>query len=86
MEQVANMVGNIRNMALDMGGEIETQNRQLDRINKKASSVVLCLAHLVVADVHFFISLISLCFFADGIQRSTTEGCERACWKIVEIT
>ncbi|CAG7730907.1 unnamed protein product, partial [Allacma fusca] len=38
MEQINNMVGNIRNMALDMGGEIETQNRQLDRINRKAES------------------------------------------------
>ena len=35
MGQVATMVGNLRNMAIDMGGEIETQNRQLDRINRK---------------------------------------------------
>ncbi|CAG7828737.1 unnamed protein product, partial [Allacma fusca] len=38
MGQVATMVGNLRNMAIDMGGEIETQNRQLDRINRKAES------------------------------------------------
>jgi len=38
MEQVGAMVGNLRNMANDMGGEITRQNAQLDRINKKAES------------------------------------------------
>jgi len=38
MGQVSTMVGNLRNMALDMGSEIENQNRQLDRINMQASS------------------------------------------------
>ena len=32
------MVGNLRNMANDMGGELERQNTQLDRINQKAGS------------------------------------------------
>jgi synaptosomal-associated protein 25 len=36
--QVSTMITNLRNMAVDMGGEIETQNRQLDRINLKAES------------------------------------------------
>lgn len=36
--QVSTMISNLRNMAVDMGGEIETQNRQLDRINLKAES------------------------------------------------
>lgn len=31
------MVGNLRNMAIDMGSEIENQNRQLDRVNLKVS-------------------------------------------------
>ena len=48
MEQIANMVGNIRNMALDMGGEIETQNRQLDRVNRKASFISFCSVFLVL--------------------------------------
>jgi synaptosomal-associated protein 25 len=30
------MIGNLRNMAVDMGSEVEAQNRQLDRINLKA--------------------------------------------------
>merc|ERR1712066_73438 len=32
------MVGNLRNMANDMGSEISRQNDQLDRVNKKAES------------------------------------------------
>ena len=38
MQQIGAMVGNLRNMANDMGGEITRQNDQLDRINKKAES------------------------------------------------
>ena len=38
MEQIGAMVGNLRNMANDMGGEVTRQNQQLDRINKKAES------------------------------------------------
>jgi len=38
MEQVSAMIGNLRNMASDMGGELENQNQQLDRINLKATS------------------------------------------------
>lgn len=36
--QVASMVGNLRNMAIDMGTEVGNQNRQLERINQKAMS------------------------------------------------
>ncbi|KAI4467769.1 synaptosomal associated protein [Holotrichia oblita] len=35
MGQVNTMIGNLRNMALDMGSELENQNRQIDRINLK---------------------------------------------------
>ena len=41
MTQVNTMVGNLRNMALDMGSELENQNRQIDRINLKVSFVVI---------------------------------------------
>lgn len=37
MGQVSTMVGNLRNMAIDMGSEVEGQNRQIDRINLKVS-------------------------------------------------
>lgn len=35
--QVSSMVGNLRNMAIDMGTEVSNQNRQLERINIKVS-------------------------------------------------
>jgi synaptosomal-associated protein 25 len=38
MGQVPTMIGNLRNMAIDMGQEIGSQNCQLDRINQKAES------------------------------------------------
>ncbi|XP_067143447.1 synaptosomal-associated protein 25-like isoform X2 [Centruroides vittatus] len=38
MQQVNTMIGNLRNMAIDMGSEIESQNQQLDRVNQKATS------------------------------------------------
>lgn len=38
LQQVGSMVGNLRNMAVDMGNEIDSQNRALDRINSKATS------------------------------------------------
>lgn len=31
------MIGNLRNMAIDMGSELENQNRQLERINLKVN-------------------------------------------------
>lgn len=37
MGQVNTMIGNLRNMAIDMGSELENQNRQIDRINRKVS-------------------------------------------------
>ena len=36
--QVSAMVGNLRNMANDMGNELERQNAQVERINLKAGS------------------------------------------------
>lgn len=38
MGQVSTMIGNLRNMAIDMGSEIGNQNNQLERINQKATS------------------------------------------------
>ncbi|GLH15257.1 Synaptosomal-associated protein 25 [Gryllus bimaculatus] len=38
MGQVSNMIGTLRNMALDMGSELENQNKQLDRVNRKGES------------------------------------------------
>lgn len=38
MGQVNTMIGNLRNMAIDMGSELENQNRQVDRINLKVKT------------------------------------------------
>jgi len=38
MQQVSTMIGNLRNMATDMGTEVANQNNQLDRINLKGAS------------------------------------------------
>lgn len=35
MQQVSSIIGNLKNMAIDMGSEIDSQNLQVDRINKK---------------------------------------------------
>ncbi|CAF0872811.1 unnamed protein product [Adineta ricciae] len=35
LQQVSTMIGNLRNMACDMGNEIENQNNQIDRIKGK---------------------------------------------------
>lgn len=41
MGQVNTMIGNLRNMAIDMGSELENQNRQIDRINLKVRTGML---------------------------------------------
>jgi len=38
IQQVSTMVGNLRNMAIDMGTEVSNQNRQLERVNIKVMS------------------------------------------------
>jgi archaellum component FlaC len=35
LQQVSTMIGNLRNMACDMGNEIENQNNQIERIKGK---------------------------------------------------
>lgn len=40
MGQVNTMIGNLRNMALDMGSELENQNRMIERINAKVSAIL----------------------------------------------
>jgi len=38
MQQVGSVLGNLKNMAQDMGQEIDRQNRQLDKIGAKATN------------------------------------------------
>ncbi|MED6285278.1 Synaptosomal-associated protein 25-A [Characodon lateralis] len=46
LEQVGGIIGNLRHMALDMGNEIDTQNRQIDRIMEKVHPVMESLIDL----------------------------------------
>lgn len=54
MGQVNTMIGNLRNMALDMGSELENQNRQIDRINRKVGILCLFLLYMDGFDVGTF--------------------------------
>lgn len=61
MGQVNTMIGNLRNMALDMGSELENQNRQIDRINRKVTSTNLSmLVSLFLRGVREFAEVTSL--------------------------
>lgn len=51
MGQVNTMIGNLRNMALDMGSELENQNRQVDRINRKVRWIFIGLILMLCGHV-----------------------------------
>lgn len=40
LTEVSGMLGNLRNMAIDMGSEITSQNNQLDRISNKVCTII----------------------------------------------
>lgn len=56
------MIGNLRNMAIDMGSELENQNRQLERINLKVktSGLVNLQAHISVNKLR--VITLNICF------------------------
>lgn len=37
LDAVGSIIGNLKNMAVDMGNEIDKQNKQIDRITEKVS-------------------------------------------------
>ena len=45
MQEVGNILGNLKNMAKEMGDEIETQNKQIDRVTNKVSFIFFYLIH-----------------------------------------
>jgi SNARE domain./SNAP-25 family. len=51
MGQVNTMIGNLRNMAIDMGSELENQNRQIDRINRKVKFRYRCRYVRKISDI-----------------------------------
>ena len=60
MQQVSTMIGNLRNMAQDMGTEVSNQNAQLDRINLKVLPIYLI---IYIYILHFFLYLIPTVLF-----------------------
>ena len=56
ISEVSGMIGNLRNMAVDMGNEIESQNRQLDRINVKVRTILRRIIHLILTSFIFIIN------------------------------
>lgn len=82
MEEVSIMVGNLRNMAIDMGSEITNQNQQVDRINLMVRTGINCLfaslflkkTNLVLFSLYhklnFYVKTFSVCFIG-CLQRST---------------
>lgn len=60
MGQVNTMIGNLRNMALDMGSELENQNRQVDRINRKVNPSTSKKKKKLVLLINIYCNLFSL--------------------------
>ena len=54
MQAVGGILGNLKNMATDMGAEIEKQNQQLDRINDKVIFLFfVARSHYTFAKIQF---------------------------------
>lgn len=49
--EVSGMIGNLRNMAVDMGNEIDSQNRQVSRINIKVRYCIYILYRCSITNI-----------------------------------
>lgn len=47
LDQVGGIIGNLKNLALDMGNEIEKQNKTIDRITDKVNLHHQTTRHLI---------------------------------------
>ena len=54
--QVGSMIGNLRNMAIDMGTEIENQNNLIGRVEKKVGGKFFCMK-LILKIIVLFLKL-----------------------------
>ena len=52
MQAVGSVLGNLKSMARDMGGEIERQNKQLDKVNDKV--FILFIFCFEPISIHFY--------------------------------
>ena len=55
MQAVGGILGNLKNMATDMGAEIEKQNSQLDRINDKVIFFFSFTHSMIIYQLYYFI-------------------------------
>ena len=74
MQQVSTMIGNLRNMAQDMGTEVENQNRQLDRINLKVRNAFFQALFLTAKNL-----------LSGRLQRISSEDGQRQSGQVIEI-
>ena len=63
MQQVSTMIGNLRNMAQDMGTEVSNQNSQLDRINLKVLPLFDHIYLSIYKSLHFLLYFITTVLF-----------------------
>ena len=72
LTQVGSILGNLKNMALDMGNEIEAQNRQIDRITEKVRAsychrkMAVCTVPLCQTTLSTVFSNRHLCYVLSG--------------------
>ncbi len=71
LEQVGGIIGNLRHMALDMGNEIDTQNRQIDRIMDKVWIGSQGQIHLLDLQMinHTILNSVKKCGFQNSLQQ-----------------
>ena len=60
MQAVGGILGNLKNMATDMGAEIEKQNSQLDRINDKVIFFLSFTHSMIIFQLYYFIFILEL--------------------------
>jgi hypothetical protein len=49
--QVSSMIGNLRNMAIDMGNEIENQNQLIDRVKNKVTKSIFIIIKIRIFQI-----------------------------------
>jgi hypothetical protein len=55
LQQVSTVIGTLKNMACDMGNEIENQNNQIDRIKGKVKLIIFTQFDFYVSYDCFFL-------------------------------
>jgi len=74
--QVNTMIGNLRNMALDMGSELENQNQQIEKISTKVNASATNELSLKYGNVTMQIKYKISCLILDKVKRYADFGCQ----------